>query len=152
MRPPARIGPIALAVLLMVILVAPARAEVGVQSGPTGGGDPAPLFAVGGTPVSNGIFFPGTAVQDPYGYDIVGVPYQITRGTDIMFHNLDPAAVANAHKIRSFASRNGRPLFESKLIQGPGSALMITSHLKPGIYGFFCPIHFGMMGQLEVVP
>jgi hypothetical protein len=110
----------------------------------------APLFAGGGTPVSNGIFFPGTALcADSTCY---GEPYEIARGTDIRFYNLDSAAVANSHRIisKQTKKRSKAPLFASDNVAGPGSTLMQTSHLKPGIYDYFCTVHFGMEGRIEV--
>lgn len=117
---------------------------------PPVGAEEAPLFAAGGTPVSNGIFFPGTSLcaNDT----CYGEPYEIARGTDIRFYNLDHAAVANSHRIVSKKSkkRSKAPLFQSDNVQGPGSTLMKTSHLKPGVYEYFCTVHFGMQGALEV--
>lgn len=119
----------------------------------------APLFAVGGSALTNGVFFPGTAVYD--GSDLQGVPYEITKGTDIEFYTTDGAGtLSNGHQIRSFKTRkNGRPMFMSKFLAGPGSTLMITSHLKPGrgelpdgSYGFFCSVHNAQYGILKVVP
>ncbi|MFN2589130.1 MAG: plastocyanin/azurin family copper-binding protein [Actinomycetota bacterium] len=110
----------------------------------------APLFAAGGTPVSNGIFFPGTALCA--GTYCLGQPYAVAQGTDIRFYNLDSAAVANSHRIvsKQTKKRSKAPLFQSETVAGPGSTLMKTSHLKPGVYGYFCTIHFGMDGLLEV--
>lgn len=112
--------------------------------------DPAPIFVGGGTFVSNGVFFPGTAVYD--GTKLQGVPYQIERGQDLTLINLDNGDIANGHQLTSFKRRkSGRPLFQSKRIAFPGEqSLVITSNLKPGIYDFFCPIHTGMFGMLEV--
>ena len=116
---------------------------------PALGAAEAPLFAGGGTPLTNGIFFPGTAMC--VGTDCQGVPYQIARGTDIRFYNLDNATVANNHRIVSKqTSKRGRPTFQSDTIGGPASTLMKTSHLKPGIYPFYCSVHFGMEGILEI--
>lgn len=107
-----------------------------------------PLFAAGGTPLTNGIFFPGTAVC--VGTDCQGVPYEIPVGSDIRFYNLDTAAVANNHRIVSKKlTKKNRPLFQSDTIGGPGSTLVKTSHLKPGVYGYYCTVHFGMEGLLE---
>ncbi|HEV2755485.1 MAG TPA: plastocyanin/azurin family copper-binding protein [Actinomycetota bacterium] len=110
----------------------------------------APLFAAGGTPVSNGIFFPGTALCADE--DCYGEPYEIARGTDIRFYNLDHAAVANSHRIvsKDTKKRSQAPLFQSDNVSGPGSTLMKTSHLKPGVYEYFCTVHFGMQGRLSI--
>ncbi|HYP23202.1 MAG TPA: hypothetical protein VEV43_06490 [Actinomycetota bacterium] len=108
-----------------------------------------PLFAGGGTPLTNGIFFPGTALC--VGDDCQGVPYEIARGTDIRFYNLDNSAVANNHRVVSKkTTKKGRPLFQSDTIGGPESTLIKTSHLKPGVYPFYCSVHFGMEGILEI--
>ena len=109
------------------------------------------ILVGGGTPLSNGIFFPGTAIyQDG---EFVGDPVSIARGTDIEVVNLDEATVANAHKLVSLKlnKRTKRPLFRSPLLTTPGdSATVITSHVKPGLYPFYCPVHSGMWGLLEV--
>lgn len=113
--------------------------------------EPAPVFAVGGTIVSNGIFFPGTAVYDgDKGY--YGEPYKLEPGQDVMFTNLDNGDIANAHQMRSFKrKKNGRPVFQSKRLEQPGEqSLVLVSHLKPGVYDYFCPIHTGMYGQIEI--
>ena len=107
------------------------------------------VFAGGGTPVTNGIFFPGTALS--------GVPsappVSITQGDDFTFVNLDEAAVGNGHKIRSFkVLRSGRIAFQSDLLTEPGATdLVITSHLKPGVYKYYCAVHDGMYGNIEIV-
>lgn len=111
----------------------------------------APLFAAGGTPLTNGLFFPGTALC--VGTDCQGVPYQVAQGTDIRFYNLDTAVVANNHRILSHdLNKRGRPLFMSETIGGPGSTLMKTSHLRPRTYAFYCSVHPGMEGILEITP
>lgn len=108
------------------------------------------LFAGGGTPVSNGIFFPGTILCAT---TCDGVPYEIKQGTDIRLYNLDSALVANSHGVVSKdAKKKGGPLFQSDTFGGPGSTLMKTSHLKPGVYDYFCRVHFGMQGRIQVVP
>ena len=108
-----------------------------------------PLFAAGGTPLTNGVFFPGTSVC--VGTYCQGVPYEIAQGSDIRFYNLDASVVANNHRIVSKrANKRGRPLFQSENVAGPGSSLMKTSHLEPGVYPYFCSTHFGMEGILEI--
>jgi hypothetical protein len=143
--------------LLVAVLAAPAASApaagfAGVETPrvPVCGQDgTAPLLAAGGTPVSNGIFFPGTAVRD--GNQVRGEPYKIQKGCNIRFFNLDHVAVANAHRIVSFdRRRNGRPLFFSRLVRGPGEVVMRTEHLRPGVYPYFCSIHAGQLGILEV--
>ena len=109
------------------------------------------ILVGGGTPLSNGIFFPGTAVYD--GGEFVGEPISITQGTDMELVNLDSEVVANSHKLVSLKlnKRTKRPLFSSKMLTAPGqTSAVITSHVKPGIYPFYCPVHSGMWGLLEV--
>ena len=111
------------------------------------------LFAGGGTQLSNGYFFPGTAVSNNGEYS--GVPLQVSQGSNVQFVNLDHFVVSGGgHKVISFdrITKNGRkvPLFASKLVDGPGQTLIKTAHVKPGVYPFFCPIHNGMIGQIEV--
>ena len=110
----------------------------------------APIFAAGGTQLSNGIFFPGTATCN--GSDCTGAPYEITQGTDLRFYNLDPATVANAHRIvsKDLKRKTGAPLFASPNVRGPDDALVKTSHLQPGTYGFTCTVHFGMDGLITI--
>ncbi|HEX2195458.1 MAG TPA: hypothetical protein VHJ76_00920 [Actinomycetota bacterium] len=131
-------------------LLPTAEAAVGeLPSLPPVGAAEEPLFAAGGTPLSNGLFFPGTALC--VGTDCQGVPYQIAKGSDIRFYNLDAAVVANSHRIISKRqNKKGRPLFQSDNVAGPGSTLMKTSHLKPGVYPYYCSVHFGMEGILEI--
>lgn len=113
----------------------------------------ATLFAGGGTQLSNGYFFPGTAVYQDGEY--VGIPLEVAQGSNIRFVNLDHFIVAGGgHKVVSYdrIKKKGRsvPLFVSPMVDGPGQAVVKTSHVKPGVYPFFCPIHSGMVGQIEV--
>jgi plastocyanin len=109
------------------------------------------IFVGGGTPLTNGVFFPGTAVpREDRGFD--GEPIEIQQGTDVELINLDEATVANSHQMISLRRRKGRPLFGSDQLTSPGdTSLVTTSNLKPGIYPFYCPIHNGMWGQIEIV-
>ncbi len=107
----------------------------------------APLFAGGGTALTNGYFFPGTAINEDG--EFIGAPYTVEQGCNIHFVVQDPAAITNGHQIKSFKRRKGKPLFRSKMVQGPGETLMITEHVKPGVYPYFCTVHFGMYGLLE---
>ena len=111
------------------------------------------VFVGGGTPLTTGAFFPGTAIPDEGGgLTAVLPPIELQQGTDLEIANIDEATVANAHKLVSKKRRNGRPLFVSDLLSRPGdSDLVTTSNLKPGLYPFFCSIHPAMWGQLEVV-
>jgi len=137
----------ALMIVLSVALLAPTgHAAVPTPNLESGG----TIFAGGGTNLTNGIFFPGTAIYD--GSDYQGLPpMQIAQGTDLDFVNLDVGAVANAHQIVSFKQKRGVPVFKSERVDGPGQTLVITSFLKPGVYPFFCSIHFGMYGRLQIV-
>src|SRR5687767_10083967 len=90
------------------------RADVPLPWLETGGR----VFAGGGTPVSNGVFFPGTVLC--VGTDCSGLPpVEIAQGTDLEFVNLDVSAVANIHQIVSYKRKRGRPLFTSKALEGP---------------------------------
>jgi hypothetical protein len=124
----------------------------GMPAGATTLGDPLAatnfIFAGGGTPVSNGIFFPGTTICDASG--CTGAALRVPQGEDITFVNLDVSTVTNAHQIISQKRKRGRPLFASDVNSGPGQSLVITSHLKPGVYKYLCSFHFGMYGQIEI--
>ena len=110
-----------------------------------------PIVAGGGTPFSNGLFFPGT--QLCFGSTCAGEPYEVARGSDLRLYNLDLDVVANTHGILSDArKKSGAPLFVSDLIGGPGSTVVETSHLKPGVYGYSCRVHGAMRGVIEVTP
>ena len=111
------------------------------------------VLSGGGTPVSNGLFFPGTAIPDnDGGLTSVLPPIEIQQGTDLEFTNLDEATVSNAHKLVSKKRIKGRWVFQSDLLTRPGqTSLVATSNLKPGLYPFYCTIHTGMWGQLKVV-
>lgn len=142
--------PLLLAALSLALLPsAQAASPRELPALPPIGAAEAPIFAAGGTPLTNGVFFPGTAAC--VGSDCQGVPYEVARGTDIRFYNLDSAVVANSHRIVSKdTNKRGRPLFQSETVQGPASTLMKTSHLKAGVYGYYCSVHFGMEGLLEI--
>jgi hypothetical protein len=138
--------------LVLSALVSPSAASeplTNASAVETGG----TIFAGGGTAVSNGIFFPGTMTcTSGYSEECRSAPpLQIARGTDIEFVNLDPAVVTNGHQIVSFKRKRGRPLFKSPRVDGPARAVMVTSHLKPGTYEYFCSTHFGMFGLVEVL-
>lgn len=109
------------------------------------------IVAGGGTPVSNGVFFPGTAIYD--GEKITGLPpVPIEQGSDFDFVNLDESAVGNGHQIISIKRKKGRPLFQSDFLASPGDMdLVVTSNLKPGVYSFFCTVHSTMYGRIEIV-
>ena len=126
---------------LLCLPILPAHAEVGGR-----------ILAGGGTPLTNGLFFPGTAIPNEDGSLTGTSPLELAQGTDIEFVNLDEAAVGNGHQIISLKRRKGRPVFSSDLLTRPGqSDLVVTSHLKPGLYDYFCSIHAGMWGQIQIV-
>lgn len=143
-----------ISVLTVLVLGAPAvQAAAAPVEAPAPAAAEVTIFAGGGTQLTNGYFFPGTAVSNDG--EIVGVPMEVAQGSDIRFVNLDHFVVAGgSHKMTSFkkVKRGGRkvPLFSSKMVAGPGEDLVITSHVKPGIYAFYCPVHNGMLGQIEV--
>ena len=111
------------------------------------------VFAGGGTPLTNGIFFPGTTLCNGDDCTEVGPPLTIDQGDDVTFVNLDAGPVTNTHQIVSFAKRkrNRGPLFASEDVSGPGTTVVKMSHVKPGTYLYLCTVHFGMFGQIEVV-
>lgn len=142
-----------LTALLIAAPVAQAVASPTLSLGEGASAQDSVLFAGGGTQLSNGYFFPGTAIDN--NGEPVGVPLQVSQGSNVQFVNLDHFVVAGGgHKVISFdrVTKKGKkvPLFASKLVDGPGEALIKTSHVKPGVYPFFCPIHSGMFGQIEV--
>ena len=109
----------------------------------------APLFAGGTTPLVNGFFFPGTGIKN--GRKIDGLPYEVPKGCNISLINLDAADLVNAHRIVSYKKRRGIPRFASPSSRGPTRTLMITEHLKPGKYPYYCSTHTGMYGILKIV-
>lgn len=143
------------AALVALVLTAPAVSAAPSSASllPTSNAaEPVRIFAAGGTQVSSGIFFPGTAIANDDG-TLTGEPYVVPAGSDLLLTNADHFVVAGgAHGITSFkkVKRGGKrvPLFASKMVAGPGEALVVTSHVKPGTYAFYCPIHAGMLGQL----
>ena len=115
---------------------------------------PGYVFAGGGTLLTNGFFFPGTALCDEAGCSVVGPPNEIQKGTDFTFAMIDAEAVANAHQIVSVKvnKRTKRPLFYSDVLTTPGDQdLVVTSKLKPGTYFYRCTVHYGMFGAIEIV-
>lgn len=141
-------------VLLVSLVTTALVGGIGAPGGAAATGDANNfLFAGGGTAVSNGLFFPGTQICDADGCTKVGPPLTIDKGDDVTFVNLDVGVVTNSHQISSLKLRkkSGRPLFNSEDVSGPGSTVMKTSHLKPGVYDYLCTFHFGMFGQIEVV-
>ncbi len=145
-----------MAALVAVVLAAPVAQAAPLSAPHLPGSEAAEetrLFAGGGTLVTNGFFFPGTAFADEDG-EFTGEPYVVPKGNNIRFTNLDHFVVAGgAHGIRSFKRvKRGKkkvPLFASKLVDGPGEALVITEHVKRGTYAYYCPVHSGMLGLLK---
>jgi plastocyanin len=123
---------------------------------PAGGAEAyadAQLFAGGTTPVGGGLFFPGAGISDGSKVQYPA-PLEIAKGSNVVFTNLDEAAVANSHAIRSLKlnKRTKRPLFRSGTVYRPGeSVTVITSHLKPGFYPYRCTTHANMYGAFQVV-
>ena len=117
------------------------------------GPDPV-LFAGAGTNLTNGVFFPGTGLYDGSKYFTVQ-PLQVPKGRNVDFVNLDASVVTNYHQIRSrklvLRGRRRVPLFQSPAVNGPGTATLITCHVKPGVYEYICTIHGGMVGFFEVL-
>jgi hypothetical protein len=117
------------------------------------------LLAGGGTNLTNGVFFPGTAQCSGGECEATFPPLQIEQGTDVEFVNLDWSFVTNGHRILSLKFRKVRkkgrtkrkPFFFSEQVDGPGSTVMKTRHLKPGLYFYKCTTHGSMFGAIEVV-
>lgn len=132
--------------LLALAVVAPGGASAATPVVEVGGR----AFVGGGTPLTNGLFFPGTGLND--GSQIQWAPpVQLVQGTDLELVNTDESIVSNAHRLVSFKHKAGRPLFASDVVNTPGqTSLVTTSNLKPGIYEYFCSIHSGMLGRIEI--
>lgn len=148
-------------ILAAIVLSAPMAqalaADVSV-SGLRSSAEDVLVLAGGGTQLTSGYFFPGTRVASGDG-TIGAPPLAVPRGSNLRFVNIDHFIVAGgAHKITSFdtikVKRKGRkikvPLFSSETVNGPGETIVKTSHLKPGEYLYYCPIHSGMLGAIEV--
>ena len=142
---------------MALVLVSVMALGVGVLpagAAPDAAAGPNYIFAAGGTLLTNGAFFPGTALCDSRGCTVLGDPLEIAKGTDVTFVNGDAEAVANAHQIVSIKrhKKTKRPLFVSDILTTPGEQdLVITSKLKTGRYVYGCSIHFGMYGVIQVV-
>ncbi len=111
------------------------------------------IFAGGGTPVSNGVFFPGTTTCANGKCEPVGDAIEIKKGTNITFVNLDESLVANSHRIVCMdAYRSGRPKCASENLDSTGDTdEMLTFKLKPGTYFYQCSVHFPMFGAFRVI-
>ena len=139
----------AFVVVLFVLGVgAPATARTAASRAAACSTGDVPLFAGAGTPLSNGFFFPGTAVYD--GSKFQGAPLLVPQGCNVRFVNLDVGILTNGHEVISFARKRGRPLFKSALSDGPGTEIVRTSKVPPGLYPYFCGVHYGMYGLLQV--
>jgi hypothetical protein len=133
----------------LALLLATLPATVGASPARAQQEETVPLFVGGGTNLTNGYFFPGTAIYD--GNDFVGLPFQIQQGQNVQLVNTDPAALTNSHTMVSWLkSKKGRPLFHSGYVRGPATVTVKTAHLKPGVYPYYCNVHSGMYGLLEV--
>lgn len=143
------------AFFVVALLAWPGLAPAGAAPAPEGLRTPGNrIVAAGGTQLSNGVFFPGTAECDRDGCRVLveGSELEIERGENITFTNLDPYESANAHSFVSVkTNKKGRPLFASKDVKGPDEVTVRTKHLKPGAYPFFCRTHYGMYGIFKVV-
>lgn len=141
----------------LALPVAPAPAgDLPLSDGSTGRPEENVLFAGGGTNLTNGIFFPGAADCSADGCEPLLPPLQIARGSNIEFVNLDASFITNGHRIASFkrkmkGKKKGQPLFYSEQVDGPGTAVVKTSRLKPGLYYYTCTTHSPMFGAIEVV-
>jgi plastocyanin len=133
------------AIALLLLAATPTAAEGRTAKCSTGD---VPLFAGAGTPLTNGFFFPGTAIYD--GTEFRGAPLVIPQGCNIRFVNLDDSLVTNGHEIVSFARKHGRAMFKSGVSNGPGTMIIKTSQLRPGLYPYYCVIHYSMYGLLQV--
>jgi hypothetical protein len=146
-----RRGIVSLLALVTALIVSALPAAASSDNAAAGAGY---VFAGGGTLLSNGFFFPGTALCNEVGCSVVGPPNEIQKGTDFTFANVDAEAVANAHQIVSVKvnKRTKRPLFYSDVLTTPGDQdLVVTSKLKPGTYFYRCTVHYGMFGAIEIV-
>ena len=133
----------------LALVVAGLPTTVGMSAASAQEAESVPVFVGGGTNLSNGVFFPGTAIYD--GKDFVGVPLQIQKGQNIELVNTDVAALTNSHTMVSWLkNKKGRPLFHSGYVRGPAAATVQTAHLKPGVYPYYCNVHANMYGLLEV--
>ncbi|HVM33754.1 MAG TPA: hypothetical protein VM784_00210 [Actinomycetota bacterium] len=138
--------------ILALVAACALLGPTGAAAAPVDAGEPR-LFAGGGTNLTNGFFFPGTTFYDSEKkeFTLVGPPVQVEQGGSIEFVNLDTAAVTNSHRIRSVKLRkNGRPLFQTGLVDGPDTATLSIKRVKPGSYIYLCTTHAGMFGTIEV--
>ena len=83
-------------------------------------------------------------------------PVVIARGTDVLFVNLEATLALDSHTMTADGCAYEHPdpcWFDSgdPRAQAPGeTAVVRTSHLLPGSYGFFCAVHDVMRGTLVV--
>jgi hypothetical protein len=146
---PAKYGRMRKLLASALALVAASLPTIGVPAAHAQQAEVVPVFVAGGTNLTNGYFFPGTAIYD--GNDFVGVPLQIQQGQDVQLVNTDPAPLTNSHTMVSWLkTKKGRPLFHSGYVRGPATVTVKTSQLKPGLYPYYCNVHAGMYGLLEV--
>lgn len=135
----------AFAVLALSLISSNAHAGADVRA------EDALLVSAGRAPIHQ--FLPGelrlggpTVITGPT------VPLTVEQGSNVEFRNYD----FSPHKVASKNLVRGRPLFLSKTLpaftppQAVPSTVMVTQHLKPGLYPFYCPLHVDMKGILEV--
>lgn len=111
-----------------------------------GGGGPAPTPGPSG-PSAGGsatvVAGPGAYVTT-YATPVIAIP----RGGSLSFANAD----IPQHDVTAVTKRNGKPIFNSKLI-GLGEVTPVNGvdKLASGNYAFYCTIHPGMTGTLAVL-
>lgn len=138
---------------ILALALTASLALVAAPAGGTARPEDARIFIGGTTPLTGGYFFPGTGIHDGSKMQYPE-PLEVKKGSNLVFTNLDEAAVANNHQVRSLKvnKRTKRPLFRSKPVYSPGDSVrVITSHLKPGFYPYRCTTHQGMFGAIKVV-
>lgn len=84
----------------------------------------------------------------PVQHPTVVLPLTIPAGNDLLHINRD----LEGHNVTSVAvDANGDPLFSGPTIDRSSVAVIVTSHLPPGEYGFVCTIHSEfMIGLLSI--
>lgn len=79
-------------------------------------------------------------------------PFSQGQGETANFLNLDQGGATSFHNVTATKSGpDGEPLFYSETVPGSGSSPVDgTQFLGAGAYPFFCSLHSGMTGTLEV--
>lgn len=115
--------------------------------GPATAGPGAVTISVGGHFVT-GDHDPYRVNAGPHGIDTAVIPLIQRAGDDLLFLNRD----IEGHNITSVdRDEQGVRLFASDTIDRTQVAVVTTSHLPAGDYGFFCSIHPFMTATLTVV-